>query len=156
MKRREFIALTGGAAVWPLVARAQQPVRMRHIGVLASTAADDPESWLRAGEATERLLLELTRKDWVASPVTQAVEVPLTRTRLRSALTWDAHPQILLRIGRAEPTPSSPRRRRSEVVANSRRQPPPPPPAPHETPHPVDAPAGHRPVSDGRGGTTWT
>lgn len=124
--------------------------------LLLTTAADDPGAWLRAGEAMERLLLELTRKDWVASPVTQAVEVPLTRTRLRSALTWDAHPQILLRIGRAEPTPSSPRRRRSEVVANSRRQPPPPPGAPHETPHPVDAPAGHRPVSDGRGGTTWT
>jgi ABC-type uncharacterized transport system substrate-binding protein len=48
VKRREFISLLGGAAVaGPLTARAQQPERIRLIGVLIATAADDPEGQAR-------------------------------------------------------------------------------------------------------------
>jgi putative ABC transport system substrate-binding protein len=48
MRRREFILLLGGSvAGWPLVVRAQQPERMRRIGVLMASAADDTESQAR-------------------------------------------------------------------------------------------------------------
>jgi nitroreductase len=120
--------------------------------VLLATYDDDPTSWLRSGEALQRVLLELTRLGWAASPVTQAIEVPVTRTRLRSALTWDAHPQMLLRIGRAEPTGPAPRRPRDATVAGSWQ-----PPHPGPDTMPQERPAGEprHPEPDGRGGTTW-
>jgi hypothetical protein len=117
--------------------------------VLISTPSDDPLAWLRAGEALERVLLELTAGDWVAGPLTQPIEVALTRTQLRAALTWDAHPQMLLRIGKAAPTARTPRRPRRDVVVDSRR------PEPATEPVTAAEPEHRRPVPDGRGGTTW-
>jgi putative tryptophan/tyrosine transport system substrate-binding protein len=49
VKRREFIAVVCGAAAWPLAARAQQPERLRHIGVLMPAASDDVDFQARVG-----------------------------------------------------------------------------------------------------------
>jgi putative ABC transport system substrate-binding protein len=59
VRRREFISLVGGAAAaWPLAARAQQPERMRRIGVLSALPADDPE-WQARQAAFHQGLQEL-------------------------------------------------------------------------------------------------
>ena len=59
MQRREFITLLGGtAAAWPLAARAQQPERVRRVGVLISSTEDDPQVRLQTA-AFQQGLLEL-------------------------------------------------------------------------------------------------
>ena len=56
IRRRDIIRLLGGAAaVWPFAARAQQPGRMRRVGVLTSFAADDPEAQARIGAFVQGL-----------------------------------------------------------------------------------------------------
>ena len=75
MKRREFITLIGGAAAtWPVAARAQQPNRMRLVGVLMAYAESDraAQSWLAAFRGA------LTKLGWTEG------------SNLRIELRWSA------------------------------------------------------------------
>jgi putative tryptophan/tyrosine transport system substrate-binding protein len=64
LKRRSFITLLGGAAACPLAARAQQPERMRGIGVLMGFAENDPDpkEWLSG------FIRELAGLGWTSGP----------------------------------------------------------------------------------------
>ena len=62
MRRRDFIkGIVGSTAVWPLAARAEQPDRMRRIGVLLTQTADDPLSQARLAV----FMKELQRLSWI-------------------------------------------------------------------------------------------
>jgi putative ABC transport system substrate-binding protein len=55
MRRREFIALLGGAAVWPLAARAQKPEQVRRIGLLQGIGGDNTAAQSSLAAFTQRL-----------------------------------------------------------------------------------------------------
>lgn len=84
--------------------------------LLLTTKADDPMAWVRAGEALERVLLEVTRHGFTARPYSQLIEVATTRSQLRTELRIEGFPQLLLQIGRAAPAPGTGRRPLREVL----------------------------------------
>jgi putative ABC transport system substrate-binding protein len=62
VKRRDFITLLGGAAAWPMAARAQQGARVRHIGIIQNLAENDPVATALIGA----FLKELGQLGWIA------------------------------------------------------------------------------------------
>jgi hypothetical protein len=84
--------------------------------LVLSAPSDTPTEWVRAGEALERVLLEVTHAGYVAGLFSQAIEVPRTRAELRRAMGLIEHPVMVLRVGRAAPTPGTPRRNVRDVL----------------------------------------
>jgi Nitroreductase family len=67
--------------------------------LLLGTDNDDRYAWLLSGRALARVLLRATAAGLAASPLTQALDWPATRQRMRSRLSLVGHPQMLLRMG---------------------------------------------------------
>jgi Nitroreductase family len=89
------------------------------MGESARAVESNRWTWLRAGEALQRILLEATRFDFVVGIASQVAEVPSTRDRLRKELDLEFHPLLLMRIGRAAPTPASKRRDLSVIISET-------------------------------------
>lgn len=87
--------------------------------LLLGTLDDNPLAWLRAGEALERMLLEMTRQGYAATPLTAVTEVTTTNDLLRSELRLAMHPHVLLRVGRAPASPPTRRRRLVDVLSET-------------------------------------
>jgi nitroreductase len=83
----------------PVDTDAPPPEVERPTVVLMGTAGDDRYSWLQSGRALGRLLLVATAAGVAASPLTQALDWPATRTRMQSRLSLVGYPQMLLRMG---------------------------------------------------------
>jgi hypothetical protein len=84
--------------------------------LVLGTEADTPPAWLRAGEALERVWLEITRAGFVASLFTQVIEVAALRVQLRDQLHLGMYPHLVIRVGRAPVTAATMRRRVSDVL----------------------------------------
>ncbi|HVA59123.1 MAG TPA: hypothetical protein VNG13_01125 [Mycobacteriales bacterium] len=96
------------------------PTPERPLVVVLGTPGDDPASWLEAGQALGRLLLRAAADGVTASPMTQVVEVPATRTLLARSLGLLGHPQIVLRLGYGHGRPRTHRRPLADVIAAGR------------------------------------
>ncbi|GAA4057310.1 Acg family FMN-binding oxidoreductase [Actinomadura miaoliensis] len=82
------------------------------LGVLM-TRGDEPEDWLRAGQALQRVLLTATRRGVSASPMTQPLDM---RDRRPGVPRTAGHIQAIIRLGYGPPVPGSPRRPFPEVL----------------------------------------
>jgi len=87
--------------------------------LLLGAREDNAMAWLRAGEALERMLLEITHRGYAASPLTQVIEVARTNEQLRQELRLRMHPHVLVRVGRAPATAATRRRRLVDVITES-------------------------------------
>ena len=80
-----------------------------------SVHVGDRASWLRAGQALQRVLLTATARGISASPLTQPLETA-DAWLVRDPRSGHEHPQMILRIGYGLPVPSTPRRPVSQVL----------------------------------------
>src|SRR5690242_15518728 len=93
MRRRDFVAMLGGAAAaWPLIARAQQSEPTRRIGILMNRAADSSEGQARLAAFQQRM----RELGWSEAK------------NLRTEIRWDAEEPEIARKGATELAASAP------------------------------------------------
>lgn len=94
----------------------EPPVPEHPTVAVLTTRGDGPDDWLAAGQALGRVLLRATVDNVAAQPLTQVLEVPILRARMRHVLGAVGHPQMLLRLGYGSSGPTSQRRPPEQTV----------------------------------------
>lgn len=89
--------------------------------LVLATPGDDAENWLHAGMALSSILLAVTAAGWTSAYLNQPVETDQLRPQLGAVAGLGGHPQLLLRIGRAEAIEPAVRRPVSEVLIDEHR-----------------------------------
>lgn len=84
--------------------------------LLLATLGDEELNWLNVGMALGLITLRAAAADIAVSYLNQPIEVPELRPVLAQAIGARGTPQILLRLGRAEPAPAAPRRPAYKVI----------------------------------------
>jgi nitroreductase len=116
---REF-----GAGRPPVVQTSNGPSIDEHPAyVVVFSRDDDAATRLRAGEAYTQLSVDAERLGLATSAMTQALDLPGVRSRVRTLMSWPDHPQMILRVGwppAADASPRTPRRPVAAVLTVSR------------------------------------
>ena len=84
---------------------------------------DDAATRLRSGEAYVRVSVEIERLGLASSAITQALDTPGVRSRVRELMSWPDHPQMILRVGWppvGDSAPRTPRRAVCDVLTVAR------------------------------------
>jgi nitroreductase len=116
VRLRDF-APAGGSGTGPRTVGPVEPPPAEHpLTMVVGTEADRVVDWLHAGEALMDLWLRATVDGVQASPLGQVIDLEWTRDRLGAELGVVGHPQMVLRLGYAQPGPDTPRRPVSEVL----------------------------------------
>ena len=109
---RDFDAGTGD----PRPAGSEPPPAEHPTVLVVGTEGDERRDWLTAGQGLARLLLSATVAGLAVQPMTQVLEVPVLRARMRHVLGVVGHPQMLLRVGHGRSAPVSRRRAATQVI----------------------------------------
>ena len=112
IRRREFITLVGGAVAWPLAARAQQPGRVRRVGLLIGPSESDPEGarqYTTIQRELEKLGWTVGRNlqidaRWAAGDPERARANAAELLRLAPDVVWVATPAALAALQQATRT----------------------------------------------------
>lgn len=99
------------------------PADSRQCLLTICTKEDEPESWLRAGQALQRLLLEATALGYATGMPSETIEVPPAREHFRASLGKDLQPHAIVRLGRAPDSRAVGRRRMVDVIVDSSESP---------------------------------